>query len=49
MTFKNYKKTKVVAISAAYNLKMIAENLGVESISKSTARNFPEVYDLIRN
>ena len=48
-TFKNYKKTKVVAISAAYNLKMIAENLGVESISKSTARNFPEVYDLIRN
>lgn len=43
-TFKNYLNTKVVIISASYNIKTIAESLGVESISKTTARNFPDVY-----
>ena len=43
-TFKNYLNTKVVIISASYNIKTIAESLGVESISKTTARNFSDVY-----
>ena len=43
-TFKNYSKTKVVIISAAYNISHIAETLGVEYISKTTARNFPDSY-----
>lgn len=36
-TFNRYKTTKVVIISAAYNVRYIAENLGVECIPKSTA------------
>lgn len=44
-TFKNYKNTKIVIISAAYNIKNIADNFGVEFIRKSTARNFPNSYD----
>lgn len=43
-TFKNYCKTKVIIISATYNINMIADNLGVFYIRKSTARSFPEAY-----
>ena len=43
-TLKNYYKTKIVIISATYNINLIAENLGVFYIRKSTARNFPESY-----
>ena len=48
-TFKNYSKTKVVIISAAYNLKHIAEMLNVDCISKITARNFPDSYSFLRD
>lgn len=43
-TFKNYLNTKVIIISASYNIRTIADNLGVECISKTTARNFPDAY-----
>ncbi len=48
-TFKNYKNTKIIIISAAYNIKNIAESFGVDYIRKSTARNFPSVYDFLKN
>lgn len=47
-TFKNYMNTKVVIISASYNIKNIAENLGVNYISKGTARNFPDSYSFLK-
>ena len=47
-TFKAYQKTKIVIISAAYNIHYIAEMLGVDCISKTTARNFPDSYDFLR-
>ena len=40
----NYGKTKVVMISATYSINIIAENLGVLYIRKSTAKTMPEVY-----
>ena len=43
-TFKNYYKTKVIIISATYNINTIADNLGVYYIRKITARNTPEIY-----
>lgn len=43
-TFKNYYKTKIVIISATYNINVIADNLGVSYIRKATARNFPDSY-----
>ena len=43
-TFKNYSKTRIVIISAAYNIPAIAENYGVDYIRKSTARSFPDAY-----
>ena len=43
-TFKNYNKTKIIIISATYNINIIAENLGVTYIRKSTARSLPDVY-----
>ena len=36
-TFYRYKNTKVVIISAAYNIRHIAQTLGAECIPKSTA------------
>jgi hypothetical protein len=48
-TFKNYSKSRIVIISAAYNIKHIAETLGVECISKSTARSFPNAYDFLKD
>lgn len=47
-TFKSYNKTRIVTISAAYNLEIIANNLGVDFIRKSTARNFPESYKFLK-
>ena len=44
---KNYYKTKIVMISATYNIKMIAEKYGVDCIPKTTARNFPDAYKSI--
>ena len=46
-TFKNYSKTRIVIISAAYNIPMIAENYGVDYIRKSTARSFPDAYKFL--
>jgi len=43
-TFKNYYKTKIIIISATYNINMIADNLGVNYIRKATARSLPDVY-----
>ena len=44
-TFKSYSKTKIIIISAAYNIKHIAETLGVFCITKNTALNFPQAYE----
>lgn len=44
-TFRNYANTKIVIVSAAYNISHIAEIYGVSYIRKSTARNFPDVYE----
>ena len=46
--FKNYYKTKIVIISATYNINAIAENYGVDYIRKSTARSFPGAYDFLK-
>ena len=46
-TFPKYYKTKVCIISASYNINMIADNLGVDYIRKSTARSFPDSYSEI--
>lgn len=48
-TFKNYYKTKVFIISASYNVNIIAENLGVNYIRKSTAKTFPDVYGQLKD
>ena len=48
-TFKNYFKTKIIIISAAYNVRHIAETLGVECIPKATARNFPDAYTFLKD
>lgn len=47
-TFKNYSKTKIVIISATYNIANIAENYQVDYIRKQTARNFPEAYEILK-
>ena len=46
-TFKNYKNTRIVIISAAYNIPAIAENYGVDYIRKGTARSFPDAYKFL--
>jgi DNA-binding NarL/FixJ family response regulator len=46
-TFKNYKNTRIVIISAAYNIPVIAENYGVDYIRKGTARSFPDAYKFL--
>ena len=48
-SFKNYSKTKIIIISASYNISHIAEHYGVNYIRKSTARSFPDVYQSILN
>ena len=46
-SFNQYKKTKVVIISAAYNIQHIAETNNVLYIRKSTARSFPQDYEIL--
>ena len=46
-TFKNYLNTKIIIISATYNIRQIAEMLNVECIPKKTALNFPQAYEEI--
>lgn len=43
-SFNSYKNTKIVIISAAYNLRHIAETLGVECIPKATALKCVSAY-----
>ena len=43
-----YAKTKIVIVSAAYNIKFIAQNLDVECIPKSTAAKFLGSYEIVR-
>ncbi len=47
-TFKNYSKTRIVIISATFNIHHIADILGVECIPKTTARNFPQAYEILK-
>jgi len=47
-TLKNYFKSQIVIISAAYNINYIAEKYGVDFIRKSTARNFPDSYKFLK-
>ena len=44
---KNYYKTKIVMISATYNIRLIAEKHGVDCIPKAVARNFSDSYKSI--
>lgn len=44
---KNYYKTKIVIISATYNIKMIADKYGVDCIPKSNARTYPDSYKIL--
>ncbi len=37
-------KSKIVLVSATYNIGFIAAQLGVEYVSKRTAINFPDAY-----
>ncbi len=48
-TFPSYRKTKIVIISATFNIRHIADTLGVECIPKTTARNFPQAYEILKN
>ena len=44
---RNYYKKKIVIISATYNINLIAGKYGVDYIRKSTARNFPDSYEIL--
>lgn len=46
-TFNIYSNTKIVMISAAYNVRHIADNLGIECIPKSTALKCLSAYEEI--
>ena len=46
---KNYYKTKIVIISATYNIDIIADKYSVDYIRKSTARSFPDSYDFLKS
>lgn len=45
---KNYARTRIVIISAAYNINHIAEMHSVDYIRKSTARTFPDAYSFLK-
>lgn len=47
--FNAYKNTKIVIISASYNVRFIAETLGVKCIPKSTALKCFSAYQEIFN
>lgn len=44
-SFSRYRSTKIVLISASYNIRNIAETLGVECIPKSTAIKCLSAYE----
>lgn len=46
---KNYSNTKIIIISAAYNIEHIASIYSVEYIRKSTARSFPDSYNFLKD
>lgn len=46
-TFNIYSNTKIVMISAAYNVRHIADNLDIECIPKSTALKCFSAYEEI--
>ncbi len=48
-TFPSYSRTKIVIISATFNIRHIADTLGVECIPKTTARNFPQSYEILKD
>ena len=39
-----YNKTRIIIISATYNIRLIAESLNVGYITKATASKFPQSY-----
>ena len=39
-----YAKTRIVIVSASYNIQLIAEGLGVNCLPKSVAAKFPQSY-----
>ncbi len=41
---EQYNKTRIVIISATYNIRLIAESLNVRYITKTTASKFPQAY-----
>lgn len=41
-----YRKTKIIIISASYNLRSVAQRLGVDCLPKATAANDLESYKL---
>ena len=41
---KQYQATRIVIISATYNIRLIAESYGVQYLSKSVAAKFPQSY-----
>ena len=47
-TFKKYLNAKIIIISATYNLCQIAEKHGCYYVRKSTAQNFPDSYNFIK-
>ena len=44
LSFDKYKKIPIVIVSAAYNISFIADNLGVNYLSKRTLINSPDSY-----
>lgn len=48
-TFNRYNNTKVVMISASYNIRHIADSLGIECIPKSTALKCLSAYREVLN
>ena len=48
-TFKSHLNTKIIISSAAYNIKNIAEEYGVEYLPKSRAVKFPQAYEALIN
>lgn len=48
-TFKLLDTTKIIIVSATYNINLIAESYNVDYIRKSTALNFPDAYCILKD
>ena len=46
---KNYAKTNIVIISATYNIEQIATHYNVHYLRKTTAQNFQESYNFLKD